>query len=175
MADLEKLDSTIKELEMQANNLKEFNLVYSEIGKLKQDISDNLKFLKGNNEGLNSISKEIQNSLEKSNQQLERIEDVLLKKIQEFYQDNKNFQKELDSSLITRLDKHKSDIQVEIRNEGTQIQRGFETSLNLNFNSMESKIKESFALQTKQIKTLKILMFVIIGIGLGLVLCLYLK
>lgn len=171
--DLEKLDNTIKELEEQSSNLKEFNKVYSEIGKLKQDIADNLKLLKENNDGFETVSKRIQSSLEKSENQLENIESKLLKKIQELYQDNKNFQKELDSSIITRLDKHKFDIQVEIRNEGTQIQRAFETILNTNFNSMESKLKEKFSIQTKKLSTLKILMFVIIGIGIGLAIGLY--
>jgi hypothetical protein len=89
--------------------------------------------------------------------------------------DNKAFQKELDSTLITRLDKHKSDIQVEIRNEGTQIQRAFETTLNFNFNSMETKIKERFDLQSKELKIMKILIFVLIVIGISLGVGLYLK
>lgn len=175
MADLEKLANTIKELEEQSNNLKEFNKVYSEIRKLKQDIADNLTLLKENNDGFETISERIQSRLEKSEKQIEKLESELLKKIQELYQDNKNFQKELDASLITRLDKHKSDIQVEIRNEGTQIQRAFETSLNTNFNSMESKLKENFYQQTKQLNTLKILMFVMIGIGIGFAIGLFLK
>ena len=99
----------------------------------------------------------------------------MFKKIQEFYQDNKKFQKELDESLITRLNKHKSDIKVDLRNEGTQIQRAFETTLNSNFNSMESKTKELFDSQSKEIKTMKILIFVLIAIGVGLGIGLYLK
>ncbi len=175
MADLEKLDSAIKELEIQSNDLKDFNKVYSEIGKLKDDISNSLSLLKVNNDGFKSISKEVKSRLEESKKQLENLESELLKKIQELYQDNKNFQKELDASLITRLDKHKSDIQVEVRNEGAQIQRGFETALNSNFNSMESKLKELFDIQSKQLNMLKILMFVTIGIGIGLAIGLYLK
>lgn len=175
MADLEKLDNTIKELEEQSNNLKEFNKVYSEIGKLKQDIADNLKLLKENNNGFETISERVQSSLEKSEKQIEKLESKLLKIIGLLYQDNKNFQKELDASLITRLNKHSSDIQVGIRNEGTQIQRAFETSLNTNFNTMESKLKENFYHQTKQLDTLKILMFVMIGIGIGLAIGLFLK
>ncbi|MCW3807698.1 hypothetical protein [Plebeiibacterium marinum] len=175
MADLEKLDNAIKELETQSNDLKEFNKVYSEIGKLKGDISANLDLLKKNNDGFNSIATEIKSSLEKSHEQLTRIESELLQKIQELYQDNKNFQKELDSSLVSRLDKHKSDIQVEIRNEGTQIQRSFENALTLNFNNMESKIKEQFSLQNKQLSTIKVLAFIILGIGIGLAIGLYLK
>lgn len=175
MADLDKLDNAIKELEEQSNDLKEFNKVYSEIGKLKQDIADNLKLLRENNDGFSSISSEIQKRLENSKKQLEGLESALLDKIQELYQDNKRFQKELDASLVTRLDKNKSDIQVEIRNEGVQIQRAFETALNSNFNAMESKIKECFDSQSKQLTTLKILMFIAIGIGIGLAIRLYLR
>lgn len=175
MADLERLDKTIKELELQSNDLKEFNKVYSEIGKLKQDISDNLSLLKENNDGFTSLSKEIQSRLTKSEEQIEKFENELIKKIQELYQDNKNFQKELDSTLITRLEKHKSDIQVEVRNEGTQIQRAFETTLNTNFNVLESKLKENFAEQSKQFKVLKVLLFILLGLGIGIAIGLYLK
>lgn len=173
MADLAKLDNAIKELEEQSNDLKEFNKVYFEIGKLKSDISENLKLLKENNDGFESLSKRIQEGLEQSKKQLENLESELLKKIQELYQDNKNFQKELDSSINSRLEKNKSDIQVEIRNEGTQIQRAFENTLTSSFNNMESKLKEQFAGQSKQINTLKILLFVVIGIGVGLAVGLY--
>ena len=175
MADLEKLDNTIKELEKQSNDLKNFNEVYSEIGKLKNGISNSLSLLKENNDGFNKISTEVKSRLEKTKKQVESLENELFKKIQEFYQDNKKFHKELDESLITRLNKHKSDIKVDLRNEGTQIQRAFETTLKSNFNSMESKIKELFDSQSKEIKTMKILIFVLIAIGVGLGIGLYLK
>lgn len=157
MADLEKLDNTIKELEKQSNELKDFNAVYAEIAKLKQDLLENLKLLKENNKGLTDISKEVEKRLDESQ-----------KKIDEIYKDNKAFQKELDASITSRLDKHKSDIQVDIRNEGTQIQRAFETTLNSNFNQMESKMKDAFERQTKQLSTLKILNFILIAISVGL-------
>ena len=175
MADLEKLDNAIKELEIQSNALKAFNKVYSEIDKLKSDISSNLLLLKQNNDSLDSVATEIKSNLEKFNKRLIRVESKLLENIQELYQDNKNFQKELDSSIVSRLDKHKSDIQVEIRNEGTQIQRSFENALTLNFNNMESKIKEQFSLQNKQLSAIKVLAFIILGIGIGLAIGLYLK
>jgi CHASE3 domain sensor protein len=162
MADLEKLDNVIKELEKQSNDLKDFNAVYAEIAKLKQDILENLKLLKENNEGLTDISKEVEKRLDESQ-----------KKIDEIYKDNKSFQKELDTSIASRLDKSKSDIQVEIRNEGTQIQRAFETTLNSNFNQMESKMKDAFERQTKQLTTLKILTFILIAISIGLMVGLF--
>src|SRR5690606_10869136 len=173
MTDLAKLDNAIKELEEQSNDLKEFNKVYSEISKLKTEISRNLILLKENNNGFESISTAIQERLGNSRKQLEKLESELLKKIHDLYQDNKSFQKELDSSIASRLDKNKSDIQVEIRNEGTQIQRAFETTLNSNFNQMESKMKDAFERQTKQLNTLKILTFILIALSIGFAVVLF--
>ena len=173
--DLEKLDSVVNELEHNSKQLKGFTDVYSEISTLQSNISRNLELIEENNKSLNSVSDVIKKKTEENTKQLKVANDFLEQKIGEIYKDNKAFQKELDATLITRLDKHKSDIQVEIRNEGTQIQRAFETTLNSNFNTMESKIKERFELQSKELKTLKILVFVIIAIGIGLGIGLYLK
>ncbi len=173
--DLEKLDSVVNELEQNSKQLKNFTDVYSEISTLQSNISRNLKLIEENNKSLNSVSDVIKKQTEENTKQLKIANDFLEQKIGEIYKDNKAFQKELDATLITRLDKHKSDIQVEIRNEGTQIQRAFETALNSNFSIMESKIRERFELQSKELKTLKILVFVLITIGIGLGIGLYLK
>ncbi len=173
--DLEKLDSVVNELEHNSKQLKGFTDVYSEISTLQSNISRNLELIEENNKSLNSVSDVIKKKTEENTEQLKVANDFLEQKIGEIYKDNKSFQKELDATLITRLDKHKSDIQVEIRNEGTQIQRAFETTLNSNFSTMEGKIKERFELQSKELKTLKILVFVLIAIGIGLGVGLYLK
>ena len=173
--DLEKLDSVVKELENNSKQLKSFTEVYSEISTLQSNISRNLDFIEENNKSLNSVSAVIKKQTEENTKQLKVANEFLEQKIGEIYNDNKAFQKELDAALITRLDKHKSDIQVEIRNEGTQIQRAFETTLNSNFNSMESKIKELFDSQSKEIKTMKILIFILIALGVGLGIGIYLK
>lgn len=173
--DLEKLDNVVNELEQNSKQLKDFTAVYSEISTLQSNISRNLDLIEENNKNLNSVSDVIKKQTEENTKQLKVANDFLEQKIGEIYKDNKAFQKELDSTLTTRLDKHKSDIQVEIRNEGTQIQRAFETTLNSNFNSMETKIKERFDLQSKELKTLKTLVFVLIAIGISLGIGLYLK
>jgi myosin heavy subunit len=164
MENLEKLDNAIKELEKQSDDLKEFNRVYAEIAQLKQDISENLRLLKENNQGLTDISKEIEKRLDEHQQ-----------KIDEIYKESRAFQRELDSSIVSRLDKHKSDIQVDVRNEGTQIQRTLENALNSNFNSLESKLRDEFSKQTKQINTLKIWLFVLTVISIGLAIGLFIK
>jgi predicted TIM-barrel fold metal-dependent hydrolase len=173
--DLEKLDSIVNELEHNSKQLKDFTAVYSEISKLQSNIGRNLELIEENNKSLNSVSVVIKKQTEENTKQLKVANDFLEQKIGEIYKDNKAFQKELDATLITRLDKHKSNIQVEIRNEGTQIQRAFEATLNNNFVTMESKIKERFELQTKELKTLKVLVFVLIAIGIGVGIGLYLK
>ena len=173
--DLEKLDSVVNELEHNSKQLKGFKAVYLEISSLQINISRNLELIEENNKSLNSVSDVIKKKTEENTEQLKVANDFLEQKIGEIYKDNKAFQKELDATLITRLDKHRSDIQIEIRNEGTQIQRAFETTLNSNFNSMESKIVERFDLQSKELKTMKILIFSLIVIGIGLGIGLYLK
>ena len=173
--DLEKLDSVINELDQNSKQLKGFTTVYSEISTLQSNISRNLDLIEENNKSLNSVSDVIKKKTEENTNQLKVANDFLEQKIGEIYKDNKAFQKELDSTLITRLDKHKSDIQIEIRNEGTQIQRAFETTLNSNFFTMETKIKELFDLQSKELKSMKVLIFVLIVIGVCLGIGLYLK
>lgn len=173
--DLQKLDNVVNELEQNSKQLKDFTAIYSEIATLHSNISRNLDLIEENNKSLNSVSTVIKEKTEENTEQLRVANDLIEQKIGEIYKDNKAFQKELDATLITRLDKHKSDIQIEIRNEGTQIQRAFETTLNTNFNSMESKIKERFDKQSKELKTMKIVVFLIIIIAIGLGVGLYLK
>lgn len=134
MADLKKLDKAISELELQANDLKDFNKVYAEISKLKSDITANLETLKSNNSQLEELSKSLV-------ERLENLQKSLATKVDELHSDNKNFYKELDNSLSSRLDKHKSDIQVSIREEGAQIQRGLENVISSKFNTLEGQIK----------------------------------
>lgn len=173
--DLEKLDSVVNELENNSKQLKGFTSVYSEISTLQSNISRNMDLIEENNKSLNSVSDVIKKKTKENTEQLKVANDFLEQKIGEIYKDNKSFQKELDATLITRLDKHKSDIQVEIRNEGTQIQRAFETSLNSNFSSMEGKTKELFELQSKKLKTLKVLLFILIAIVISIGAVLYFK
>jgi hypothetical protein len=175
MTDLKKLDDAILELEKQSNNLHDFNKVYSEIDVLKKGIEENLNLLKNNNDNFFQINEDIITHLGKSFYKLESIEDLISTKIQELYKDNQSFQRELDASIISRLDKHRSDIQVEIRNEGIQIQRSFELSLKPNLQQIETSLKNEVRLQTKQFTALKILVSILIGIGLVMLYGLYMS
>lgn len=142
--DLEKLDKTIKELDKSSKQLKGFSELFSELSSLHNSIKKNNDFFKTATTKIENVSNSIDNSLT-------------------------DFQKtfiELDSSLVSRLDRHKSDIQVVIRNEGTQIQRGFENSLNSNFNSLENKVNEKFREFETKIKSNKTLIIISLISGL---------
>jgi DNA repair exonuclease SbcCD ATPase subunit len=157
MVNSQELNKTISELETQVKKFKSISEVYSELIVLKSDLIK-LK------EQSRSSSEKLKTTTEKLDAKLEGYEKLL----SDLAKGNKNFQKELEQYITSKLDKHKSDIQVEIRNEGTQIQRGFENSLTLNFNNLQTKIQEINSKQEKQISLLKILLFIIITLCLGL-------
>jgi len=154
--DYGKLDKTINELEQSSKQLKGFSELFSELSSLHNSVKENNDFFKSASTKLENVSNSIDNSL-------------------------KDFQKtfkELDNSLVSRLDRHKSDIQVEIRNEGTQIQRGFENSLNSNFNNLENKVNEKFRefeIKIKSNKTLIIISLISGLINIGLIAFLIMK
>lgn len=168
---LVKIDTSVNEsiikIERRQRELKE--ILDKELDEIKKtiiqeivELNTEIKKLSGIlvqtiQAGYKEISEDQKNALNKINT-----------KIDEIYKDNKLFQKELDSSIASRLDKHKSDIQVVIRDEGNQIQRAIETTLNSGFNQMESKMKHAFEQQTKQLNKLKTLTFILIAVSVGL-------
>jgi len=151
------LNKTISELETQVRKFKSISEVYSELTALKSDLIR----LKEQSSDSSGKLKVITDKLDSKLVSYEKL-------LTELSKDNKSFQKELEQHITSKLDKHKSDIQVEIRNEGTQIQRGFENSLTLNFNNLQSKMQEIYSKQEKQINSLKILVYIIIVLCFGL-------
>jgi len=159
-----ELNNTITELETQVEKFKSISELYYEILNLKLD----LVTLKDQSK---SSSGKIKIIIEKLDSKLAIYENLL----SELTKDNKIFQKELEQYITSKLEMHKSDIQVEIRNEGVQIQRGFENSLTQNFNNLQSKMQDIFSKHEKQINLLKTLAYIIIVLCFGLGIKLLLK
>jgi len=183
--DLKKLDKTIKELDKSSRQLKDFSVIFAELSDLHSSVSKNNDFFTETLEILANIkfslvkdlkifkqtSKNINSSLETG---LEGMSGSIDSELKHF----KTKINDLDSSIVTRLDRHKSDIKVDIRNEGTQIQRGFENSLNSNFNNLESKINDKFRdfeTKIKSNKTLIIISLISGLINIGLIAYLIIK
>ena len=154
--DLEKFDETIQELDLSSKKLKGYTEIFNELSKLQGAISDNNKFFKNNSKNLETITNSINESLSEFHKLI----------------------KESDSSIVSRLNRHKSDIQVDIRSEGTQIQRAFENALTNNFNNLEQKITDRFRNFENKVKNNKSLIIVSIIMGIlniGLIIFLILK
>ena len=131
--DSEKLDKAIKELDESSSAIKGFSEIFGELSRMQNSISENNDFFKSVSSKLRIIAAALDDELKSF----------------------KAIFKELDSALISRLEKHKSDIQVEIRDEGKQIQRGFENSLMNNFNNLESRLNDKFKNFETQLKGIK--------------------
>lgn len=150
MADLKKLNDAITELEKQSGELRDFNTVYSEITKLKTELEEGLELLKKNNEELSNTSLKVSGELDKFQKCLE-----------DSHNESKAFHKELDTSLVSRLDKHKSDIQVEVRNEADRSNKTFESILYSNFNQLKFEMSEAIKEHGKQINFLKVVVVIL--------------
>ncbi len=169
MVDLQKLDNTIEELEAQAEELKAFSTVYSEITELKQGISNNLSLIKINHDKFTAIANDTQNRLEEAIKHLKDVKDTFLVKTQEIHMDNKSAFNEFSKSTSSQLEKHKLDIQTEMRNQNAQTERLFDEKLNSNLKVVESQFYESTILHKKQARLLKMLIAIttLIATGLG--------
>ena len=164
MVNSQELNKAISELEIQVKKFRSISEVYSELSVFKTELAK----LKAQD----SISADkIKNITEKLDGKLATYE----KLFSDLVKSNKSYQLELEQHINSKLDKHKADLQIVIQAEGAQIQRGFENSLTLNFNNLQSKIQENYYKQEKKIDLLKILLLVVIILCSVLALLLILK
>jgi len=175
MENLKKLDNTIEQLERQSRDLEEFARIYKLISSLKSDIESSQAKIVENNDSFSELVDKIQKVLGEYSESLESMENKLLEKVRELYDDNKKYQKDLDGTINSKLEKNKSDIEVTVRNEGAQIQRAFETSLKSNFTEMSGAIDDRFALQSKTVMRNTTLLIVILLVQLVTGLLVYLN
>ena len=175
MENLKKLDNTIEQLERQSRDLEEFARIYKLISSLKSDIESSQAKIVENNDSLSELVDKIQKALGEYSESLESMENKLLEKVRELYDDNKKYQKDLDGTINSKLEKNKSDIEVTVRNEGAQIQRAFETSLKSNFTEMSRAIDDRFDLQSKTVMRNTTLLIVILLVQLVTGLLIYLN
>ena len=175
MESLKKLDNTIEQLERQSRDLEEFARIYKLISSLKSDIESSQAKIVENNDSFSELVDKIQKALGEYSESLETMENKLLEKVRELYDDNKKYQKDLDGTINSKLEKNKSDIEVTVRNEGAQIQRAFETSLKSNFTEMSGAIDDRFDLQSKTVIRNTTLLIVILLVQLVTGLLVYLN
>ena len=102
---LEKLDKAVEQLEQQSRDLGEFLRVYELVTSLKSDIESSREKINQNYNSFNELSEKIQKVLVEHSESLSDLEKKLLEKVRELYDDNKKYQKELDGTIATKLEK----------------------------------------------------------------------
>mgnify|MGYP001163421020 CR=1 FL=1 len=164
---IEKLNNSILDIEQSANSLKSYSKAYAEIEKLQDKISSNLSSSESISNELKDLIESFRIAIDDNSKQLKQIQELVESKIDELYKDNKSFQKELDSTLITRLDKSKSDIQVEIRDVESRLQSSVKSEINNSYKDLETKQTQQFDKQLNQIKIIKYFMVGVVVLSLA--------
>ena len=133
MADLKKLDEIVDELGKQSEKLMSFTEIYTEISKLKDDIGVNVSSFESSSKKLNEISEDVKTQTQELATQLTEMKSSLQQRIELIEENNKKFQREFDSDITSKLNKHKSDIEVTVRDEGHETANTIENKLNTTF------------------------------------------
>lgn len=168
MPNLSKLDETIDQLEKQAEMLTQNNKVLAKVSELSTAIEKGVNELSIGNKNFDGTKKDIQTSLKSLNDSVGNLEKQNEKHVESLITSNKKNLREFEDTVSSKLERFSSDIQVSIRQERTQLQEALQNNITSQFNNLESKQKDLFETQAKQISLLKILLIVVIGLCIGL-------
>ena len=141
MADLKKLDEIIGQLDIESKKLKVFHEIYAEIEKLKADLESNINAFDASSEKLDKSSIELDKEAKALKEKLSEIKDEIMQKVESIEEINKKFQREFDSDVTSKLNKHSSDIEVTIRAEAKETATSIENNLSKIFPEQLSKMK----------------------------------
>jgi len=153
MADLSKLDKAINELDSQSKEIAVINKVLTEIGTLNKGLSKNISTLEKHNNSFVAVTDALSTSVKEKSLKITA-------KLEELFAENKKFYKELDALLHSLLEKHMSDIQVEVRNESQQLRKEFkevQENTERSLIAVETISKESSEKQIKATRTVLII------------------
>lgn len=146
MPNLTKLDETIDQLEKQANEFNQHSKVLAKVSEMTVKIEKSITQITEGNQNFEGIKKELQNSLKSLSTEVARLKKQNETQIDELLSANKKMIRDLDENIMSKLNRFSSDIQITIREEGTQIQRlnellFKESIINLEKNMSEKHIK----------------------------------
>jgi hypothetical protein len=167
MSKLEKFNTTLEDFDKEVEKLKGFSSVFDKLQGLIVAYKDISNQFEENSKSLINVT-DIINShfdgIRLENKALEKNIIVLLEKIQK---ENKDFYKDLDSSMRIKLDENKSQIKQLIENERIQIKQIFEIEFAKNTKDLRQVIENETKKQTQLLldnqKTIKISLWVIGG------------
>jgi len=142
MSNLQKFNSTLEDLGKEVGKFKEVSEAYQKLQKLIVAYDKISKQFDQNNETLNKI-----NELQETQQA--KIEKLIEEKTDQIRKENKDFYKDLESTIRIKLDENKSQIKQLIETERTQIKQIFEIEFAKNTKELRSRIEIESKKQTQ--------------------------
>lgn len=164
MPNLTKLDETIDQLEKQANEFSQHSKVLSKVSELTVKIEKSITQITEGNQNFEGIKKDLQNSLKSLNSEVVSLKKQNETQIEELISTNKRMIRDLSENIISQISRFSSDIQISIREEGTQIQRSIELLFKERIIDLEKNITEKIKKQ-QRIQLLVTILSAIIIIG----------
>ena len=153
MDNYQKLNETITNLESESKKLRSVSDALNEVAQLKDS------FHKSNKElvSASSLLVDITNKLDSRLKNYDKNIADLLSLVKEIESENRSNFKNLEDHTTSKLEKHKSDIQVDIRNSGKSIELKVESSIAKGIFDLEQKINKSISELNNRTRNLSIL------------------
>lgn len=163
MSNLQKFNQTLEDLSQEVEKLKDVSKAYRKLQEILQQFEENNKVLEQINQFqkklLEKVSKtlaEIENSNKQNKAELVKLID---EKTDLIRKENKEFYKDLESTIKIKLDDNKSEIKKLIESERSQIKQIFEIEFAKNIKELKQVIEA-------ENKTVKFSIWVIGGLTL---------
>jgi len=160
MSNLEKFNETLKGFDLEVDKLKAVSEAYQKLQGLVTAYAEINKRLEQNSKALDSINESQKIQQEKVFKSLIEIENqnkqnktelskLLEDKTDQIRKENKEFYKELESTIKIKLDENKSEIKQLIENERTRIKEIFEIEFAKNTRELRQVIESETSKQTQ--------------------------
>lgn len=181
MSNLQKFNTTLEDFDKEVGKLKAVSDAYQKLEGLTVAYNDISKQFDQNSKALDKIN-ELQkaqqekvtkslNDLENSNQQNKsELSKLLEEKTDQIRKENKEFYKDIESTIKSKLDDNKSQIKQLIESERNQIKQIFEIEFAKNTKELRQVIEAETNKQTQLLldnqKVIKISLWIIGGLTL---------
>ena len=181
MSNLQKFNQTLEDFNQEVEQLKDVSGAYRKLQQLTETYNEIIKKFENSKTILEQINVQLEDEQKKVSKSIADIENVnkqnkneLTKLVEEktdqIRKENKEFYKDLESTIKIKLDENKSEIKQLIENERNQIKQIFE----IEFAKKTKELRQVFETETnKQTllligsqKTIKILLWIFGGLTL---------
>src|SRR5690606_28643623 len=181
MNNIQKFEDILNSLDLESKKLESISIAYGKLQQLTEAYNDIIKQFLENSKTLDKINELQKAQQEKVTKSLAEIENVnkqnkteLARLFEEktdlIRKENKDFYKDLESTIKIKLDDNKSEIKNLIESERNQIKQIFEIEFAKNTKELrqviEAETNKQTQLLTENQKTIKISVWVIGGLTL---------